>query len=119
MPKIKMLQTVKGSDDGIIVTEYMEGEEYLVGDALADVFLAGFDERQIPLAEMAKKEEPATPANKSMKPPKNKRTRGKGVSKKAKAAAKAKADAAAKNGIPTGPLGGFAGFADLTAGDAK
>lgn len=39
MPKIKMIRTLPGSNDGITVTEFMEGREYDVSDDLADNFV--------------------------------------------------------------------------------
>lgn len=40
MPKIKMLSTVSGADDGFTVREYVEGQEYEVSEALAATLTA-------------------------------------------------------------------------------
>jgi hypothetical protein len=37
--KIKMLETVPGSEDGYTVTDYVQGQEYEVGADLAKTFL--------------------------------------------------------------------------------
>ncbi len=37
--QIKMLKTAQGSDNGLVVNDYAEGEVYEVGEALARVFL--------------------------------------------------------------------------------
>ncbi len=49
MPLVKMLKTTKGSDNGFIVTEFMEGQEYNINDSLAKTFI------DIQVAEYVKK----------------------------------------------------------------
>lgn len=39
MPKIKMLRSERGADDGFTVATYVEGEEYTVGEDLAAAFV--------------------------------------------------------------------------------
>lgn len=47
--RIKMLETRRGTEDGIAVREYRRGEEYELGDMLARAFLAaGFAVRIFP-----------------------------------------------------------------------
>ncbi len=38
--KIKMLRSIAGSEDGIHVDNYKAGEEYVVGDSLANSFIS-------------------------------------------------------------------------------
>lgn len=39
MPKILMLRTTRGSDNGMVVNTYEAKNEYVVGDKLADIFV--------------------------------------------------------------------------------
>lgn len=39
MPKILMLRTTRGSDNGMVVNTYEAKETYVVGDKLADTFV--------------------------------------------------------------------------------
>jgi len=39
MARIKMLETIQGSDDGLVVKTYREGEEYTVGESLHKVLV--------------------------------------------------------------------------------
>ena len=41
MIKVRMTKTVKGSNDGILVKTYNEGEEYEVSQSLGRAFIAG------------------------------------------------------------------------------
>jgi hypothetical protein len=65
--KIKMLCNDNGSEDGIIVSTYMEGKEYEVGQSLADGF---FQRGSCELAEEKESNEKAiseAPKNKAIK----------------------------------------------------
>lgn len=78
MPKAKMKQTVLGSPDGILVTKYNQGEEYLLPEKLYDSFVKNdfaspVETVEVPVVE--KKEEKsigAAPINKAMDSPVNK-----------------------------------------------
>jgi hypothetical protein len=40
MPKVRMLVNTLGSNNGLNVSNYIKGEEYDIGDELADSFLS-------------------------------------------------------------------------------
>jgi hypothetical protein len=46
--RVKMTQTRRGSEDGVTVALYQAGQEYEIGDALAQAFLASKSARPAP-----------------------------------------------------------------------
>jgi len=39
MPRVKMIKTEKGADDGLHVVKYEAGKEYILGETLAKIFV--------------------------------------------------------------------------------
>lgn len=56
--RIKMLETRRGTEDGLVVREYRRGEEYELGDTLARAFLAAGFAVRAPKAAPRKKAAP-------------------------------------------------------------
>lgn len=66
MPRVKMLETKKGSPNGIQVNEYVAGREYLLPDSLSDAFLNMEVAELILPPSVQAKSEPAVPKNKAI-----------------------------------------------------
>lgn len=70
MKKIKMLKTMNGSQNGILVETFFKGKEYLISKKLADIFV-----RQLNAAKYEAEEKAidCAPKNKMAVTPNNKR----------------------------------------------
>lgn len=66
MPRVKMLETKKGSPNGIQVNVYVAGREYLLPDSLTDIFIDMGVAELILHNRVQSKSESAAPQNKAI-----------------------------------------------------